>query len=135
MLCISTVSYAIRINGVPQGHITPSRGLRQGDPLSSYLFLLCVEGLLALLHQAAHYKVLKGVSTCQKGPKISHLFFADDYLIFGRAIIKESEEILRLLKVYRESSGQQLNKQKTSLFFSRITDRRIQEAIKGSFGA
>ena len=134
MLCISTVSYAICINGVPQGHITPFRGLRQGDPLSPYLFLICVEGLSALLHQAVHDKVLRGVSACQKGPKISHLFFVGDCLIFGWATIKKSEKILRLLKVYGELSSQQLNKQKTSLFFSRNTDRRIQEAIKGRFG-
>ena len=82
-----------------------------------------------------HDKVLRGVSACQKGPKISHLFFADDCLIFGRATIKESKEILRLLKVYGESSELQLNKLKTSLFFSHNTDRRIQEAIKGRFGA
>ena len=94
MQCISTVSYAIRINGVPEGHITPTRGLCQGDPLSPYLFLLCVEGLSALLHQVVHIKVLRGVSACQKGPKISHLFFTDDCLIFGWATINESEEIL-----------------------------------------
>ena len=101
-LCISIVSYAIHINGVPQGHIIPSRGLRQGDPLSSYLFLLYAKDLAALLRQEAHDKVLRGVSACQKGPKISHLFFADDCLIFDWVTIKESEKILRLLKVYGE---------------------------------
>ena len=105
MLCISTISYAIRINGVPQGHITPSRGLCQGDTLSPYLFLLCVEGLAALLHQETHDKMLRGVSTYQKGPKISHLFLANDCLIFGWATIKESEKILRLLKVYGDLSS------------------------------
>lgn len=52
MQCITTVSYAIWINGRPQGHIVPSQGLRQGDPLSPYLFLICAEGLSALLHLA-----------------------------------------------------------------------------------
>jgi len=49
MQCLSTVTYAIRINGVPRDHIIPSRGLHQGDPLSPYLFLLCAKGLSVVL--------------------------------------------------------------------------------------
>ena len=52
MRCVSSVKYAVRINGQPCSHILPTRGLRQGDPLSPYHFLLCAEGLSALLHQA-----------------------------------------------------------------------------------
>ena len=74
-----------------------------------------------MLHQAVQEKRLRGVSVCRRGPKISHLFFADDSLIFGRATEAEGLEILRILKVYESSSGQQLNNQKTSLYFSRNT--------------
>ena len=49
MQCVTTVSYAININEHPKGHIIPTRGIRQGDPLSPYLFLLCAEGLSALI--------------------------------------------------------------------------------------
>ena len=53
MECITTVSYSILVNGEPKGLIKPSRGLRQGDPLSRYLFLFCVEGLNAIIMGAA----------------------------------------------------------------------------------
>ena len=93
MACVSSVTYAIRLNGQPCGRIVPSRGLRQGDPLSPYLFLLCAEGLSALLHKASSRNDLKGVAASTRGPRISHLFFADDNLIFCKASEKEGAEV------------------------------------------
>lgn len=54
MACITTALYSVLINGEPHGHITPSKGLRQGDPLSPYLFLMCIEGLHGLIRNAAN---------------------------------------------------------------------------------
>lgn len=88
-----------------------------------------------MLHQAVHKKKLRGISVCRRGPKISHLFFVDDSLIFRRATEAKGAEVLRILKVYEASSGQQLNKQKTSLYFSRNTSRDMQNKIKTMFNA
>ena len=65
--------------------------------MSPYLFLICAEGLSILLHKAIQRKELRGIAASARGPRISHLFFVDDSLIFGRAIVKECEEIQRAL--------------------------------------
>ena len=135
MRCVTPITYAIRVNGVPCGAIKPTRGLRQGDPLSPYLFILVAEGLSALIHRAIQNRALKGLAASVRGPKVSHLFFADDSLIFSRATVKECQEIQRILQVYEASSGQKLNRSKTSLFFSRNTENATKEAIKTMFGA
>ena len=135
MARVSFVTFAIRLNGKPCGMITPTRGLRQGDPFSPYLFLFCAEGLSALMHKATQRNDLKGLAASARGPRISHLFFTDDSLIFCRATEKEGAEVQRILQVYESSSGQQLNRNKTTLFFSSNTPTRIQEAIKSMFGA
>ncbi len=85
MECISTVSYSILVNGEPHGYIKPSRGLCQGDPLSPYLFLLCAEGFHSLIQKEKIASTLKGVSISRGGPKITHIFFVDDSLLFCKA--------------------------------------------------
>ena len=68
MQYISTVSYSMLVNGVAYGSIIPSRGLRQGDPLSLYLFLLCADGFSSLISDVARNKMLSGISICRGCP-------------------------------------------------------------------
>ena len=123
MECITTVTYSILINGELSHIIHPSRGLRQGDHLSPYLFLLCTEGLHGLLAKAAASGEIRGISICRGGPRLTHLFFADDNLLFCRASVQECMHIQDLLSTYEDASGQKLNKDKTTLFLSKNTDR------------
>ena len=118
--CISTVSYSILVNGEPKGDIKPSRGIRQGDPLSPYLFLLCSEGLNRMLQQAAANDQIRGFSLCKWGPRISHLFFADDSLLFCKASKSHLQVIQNILVLYEQASGQKLNREKTSFFSARL---------------
>ena len=82
MACITTAHFSVLVNGNLTGYILPSRGLRQGDPLSPYLFLFCAEGLTMLLRKAETDGIIRGVATSRGGPCISHLLFADDSLYF-----------------------------------------------------
>jgi len=85
----TTTSYFVLINGEPRGFITQSKGIRQGNPLSPYLFLLCAEGLSALLRKVAETGVLHGILSSQHGVCLSHLLFTDDSLLFCKATVGE----------------------------------------------
>jgi hypothetical protein len=134
MKCVKSVSYSVLVNGVPYGNILPSRGLRQGDPLSPYLFLIAAEGLSSLLSRAALDNRLTGVSIFVGGYRLSHLFFPDDSLLFCRATAEEWENRSLVLKLYERASGQQLNAAKTSIFFSKNTSPEIKDLICTSVG-
>lgn len=99
-MCIQSITYSIMLNGQPYGFISPQRGLRQGDTLLPYLFLLVTEGLLALFKKAENDGKLRGVSLCSNGPWICHLFFADDSLVICRATIFKCVKIQEILQLY-----------------------------------
>ena len=134
MMCITTVSYSLLINEEPTEKIIPSRGIRQGDSISPYLFLLCSEGLHALIEKAARAGLIRGISLCRNGPRLTHLFFADDSLLFCRTSIQECIHIQTILSEYEAASGQKLNRDKTTLFFSKATSPSTQENIINLLG-
>ncbi|XP_042958065.1 uncharacterized protein LOC122293587 [Carya illinoinensis] len=129
MRCISTVSYAILINGMPQESFTPTRGIRQGDPLSPYLFILCAKVLSCMLQAAETTGALTGVPLARNHMNISHLFFANDSLLFCKANPLEWSRLIYLLEVYENASGQRFNKDKTSIYFSKNTNQEVKEII------
>lgn len=76
--CVTSVKYHIVHGARVMGLVIPSRGLRQGDPLSPYLLILCAEGLSALIRKYENQQFIQGVQVCHNAPKINHLLFADD---------------------------------------------------------
>ena len=83
-ICI-TVSYSVLMNEDLVGPIIPRRGLRQGDPLSPYLFVIGTEGLSSLINQAVSRGEVHGIKVCRGAPEVTHLLFADDSLFFFQA--------------------------------------------------
>ncbi|XP_019191719.1 PREDICTED: uncharacterized protein LOC109186245 [Ipomoea nil] len=129
MKCVTTVSYSILINGSRSDPIIPTRGLRQGDPLSPYLFIICAEGLSLLLQQANRAGLIHGCRVARGAPQISHLFFADDSLLFFKPNVEEANEIKKCLTVYEDLSGQVVNYHKSSICYSRNTSNVDRESV------
>ena len=96
MQCITSVSLFVLINGAAYGNIIPFRGLRQGDPLSPSLFLLCAKGLSAILYEAARNQFLSSISISRNCPKITHLFFANDSILFCKANTEECQTLVQI---------------------------------------
>ena len=117
MMCVTTVSYEVLINREPRGKITPSRGLCQSDLISPYLFILCTEGLFALIKKKEAVGLIRGVGVSKFAPPVSHLFFADDSIIFCRATMEECKQVAEVLDTYEKESGQKINRDKTSFFY------------------
>ena len=134
MLCVTSVSYSILVNEEPKGMIYPSRGIRQGDPLSLFLFLLCTEGLHGLISKATGQSEIRGYSLSRNSPRLTHLLFADDSLLFCRATTQECQKVLDILDTYGKCSGQQINRSKTAIFFNKSTFEMLRDHIKVALG-
>lgn len=112
------MSYKVKVNGELTESIAPSRGLRQGDPISPYLFLICAEGFSTLLNAAEERGDLAGVKICQAAPSINHLLFADDSLLLLKIDEGSAQCLQNILELYEDCSGQVINKEKSSVMFS-----------------
>lgn len=118
MACVETVTFSVRVNGVISEVFKPTKGIRQGDPISPYLFLICSEGLTCMLKRIGADHLTRGIRVGIHAPWITHLLFADDCLIFTQASEVGATRIHDILETHRRGSGQLVNRSKSAIFFS-----------------
>ncbi|GKV34368.1 hypothetical protein SLEP1_g42745 [Rubroshorea leprosula] len=127
--CLSTARCSVLVNGSPTEEFELERGLRQGDPLSPFLFLMIMEGLNGLVKKAESEGLLQGIEIGKKGLTVSLLQFADDTVILGRA---DSENILTvkaILRWFEIMSGLRINYSKSSIHGFNVKESWVRGAV------
>ena len=120
-ICITSPSFSILINGSPFGLFSPKCGLRQGDLLSPFLFILGTEVISRLLIHSESQDLPKGIKIARNCSPISHLLFADDLILFAKATSSEANIFKSVLERYCYWLGQAINISKSSIHFSKNT--------------
>ena len=127
---VRSVSFSVLFNGSKLEGFRPSRCIRQGDPISPYLFLLAAEGLSCLLKSHDQSSHLGGIKVAPSAPSVNHLLFADDSLLFFKGGREGAEEFSNHLEIYCRASGQRINKDKSSIFFTKGCPQALRVMMK-----
>ncbi|XP_015958565.1 uncharacterized protein LOC107482544 [Arachis duranensis] len=131
MACVTSFSLSILWNGNRLQNFKPMRGLRQGDPMSPYLFVLCMENLSCLISHKVSQGFWIPVSVSRHGPKISHLMFADDLLLFCKATKTQVTKVMKTLDIFTQASGLKVNIHKSKAQCSKNVSTRRKEVLSG----
>lgn len=129
MKLVTSVSYKYKVNGYLSQVLIPQRGLRQGDPLSPYLFIMVADVLSHMLIKAQEHNHIQGIGWGEQGPVLTHLFFADDALLFAKPSPQEVYQLVRILNLYSEASGQKINVTKSSLICGKFVSPLLKHSL------
>ncbi|KAJ0520454.1 putative RNA-directed DNA polymerase [Helianthus annuus] len=113
---LKSASSSVLVNGSPTFMFKCEKGMRQGDPLSPFLFLVVMEALSCMFKRARDTGTIKGIATPDNGPVISHLLYADDAIVVGEWSKSEVSNIVRILRCFNICSGLKINIEKSNLY-------------------
>ncbi|KAL0421046.1 UNVERIFIED_CONTAM: putative mitochondrial protein [Sesamum latifolium] len=124
MECVSTFSFSVALNGSLHGFFPGKKGLRQGDPMSPALFLLCMEYFSRLIKRNTSNSEFNFHPKCEK-LKITHLLFVDDLMLFSRGDLPSVHILMECLREFRDVSGLDVNASKSSIFTAGIVNYEL----------
>ncbi|XP_075074764.1 uncharacterized protein LOC142162321 [Nicotiana tabacum] len=127
---VSNNWYSILINGQAHGFFKSSRGIKQGDPVSPTLFILAAEALSRGLNALHTNLYFCGFGMPKWSPKINHLAYADDMIIFSSSDETSLMLIMQVLKAYENASGQLVNKTKSAVYLHHLTDMEVVSKVE-----
>nr|XP_025677258.2 uncharacterized protein LOC112777171 isoform X2 [Arachis hypogaea] len=131
MTCVRASSLNLLWNGNRLDSFAPRRGLRQGDPMSSYLFVLCMERLAGYIANQVDSGLWDPVAVTRGGPRISHLMFADDLLLFCKAQKSQVECVMHAFQSFCRASEMKINLDKSKVLCSKNVNNRRKELFTG----
>ena len=134
MNCITTVTSSILFNGSSLEPFIPTRGIRQRDPLSPYIFIMCMEYLGQLIQDKCEEGVWGPVKASRSGPSFSHLFLADDLVLFAKANTENCMAVKEVLDKFCMDSSQIISDAKSRVFFSLNIGQDVEEALVSILG-
>ncbi|CAL2279065.1 unnamed protein product [Prunus armeniaca] len=134
-VCVSSVTYQICVNGELIESFTLRKGIRQGDPLSPYLFMLCIEKLSHIIVDVVGKHTWKPVKSSQSALTISHLFFADDLILFAEASPYQARLMKQCLELFCKVSGQIVNFDKSAIYCSPNISKDMATDISRIYGS
>lgn len=132
--CFSNMEYTPILNGSKLTPFKPTRGIRQGDSISPYLFILAMEYLSILINHAINNKTLRPFKFKSHNLEVSHLLFADDVLLFAKADNTSINTINSIIHDFCNTSGMEINLDKSKLWLSPSVPQVMKQSISNTLG-
>ncbi|GKD72848.1 transposon TX1 uncharacterized, partial [Tanacetum coccineum] len=127
--CLRSSSMSILVNGSLSEEFGLERGVRQGDPLSPFLFILATEGLNAIVNEAVQKGIFRGVTVGKNNVLVSHLQYADDTIFFGEWNKENAKALMCILKCFKVVFGLRVNYNKSKIYGIGINDEKMSDMV------
>nr|KAJ0221007.1 hypothetical protein LSAT_V11C200075540 [Lactuca sativa] len=114
--CLSSARISVLINGAATSEFSMERGIRQGNPLSPFLFIIATEGLHIAMEEGKEIGIFEGIKLPNHGPSLSHLQYADDVIFLGSWSIENAKNLICILRCFELASGLKINMSKSKIY-------------------